>query len=86
LITGGYDRLHSTSRRLLVKEQAVSDEDWFRFFETDVLSGVSEIAAMIAYVCSVPASATTGAVLRFDGGVVRAIARGAVRSPSCRTS
>jgi len=50
LITGGYDRLHSTSRRLLVKEQAVSDEDWFRFFETDVLSGVSEIAAMIAYV------------------------------------
>jgi NAD(P)-dependent dehydrogenase (short-subunit alcohol dehydrogenase family) len=33
-----------------------------------------EIAAMIAYVCSVPASATTGAALRVDGGVVRAIA------------
>jgi hypothetical protein len=29
---------------------------------------------MIAYVCSVPASATTGAALRVDGGVVRAIA------------
>lgn len=33
-----------------------------------------EIAAMIAYVCGVPASATTGAALRVDGGVVRAIA------------
>jgi NAD(P)-dependent dehydrogenase (short-subunit alcohol dehydrogenase family) len=32
-----------------------------------------EIAAMIAYVCSVPASATTGAALRVDGGVVRSI-------------
>jgi NAD(P)-dependent dehydrogenase (short-subunit alcohol dehydrogenase family) len=33
----------------------------------------AEVAAMIAYVCSVPASATTGAALRVDGGVVRAI-------------
>jgi NAD(P)-dependent dehydrogenase (short-subunit alcohol dehydrogenase family) len=33
-----------------------------------------EVAAMIVYVCSVPASATTGAALRVDGGVVRAIA------------
>jgi NAD(P)-dependent dehydrogenase (short-subunit alcohol dehydrogenase family) len=33
-----------------------------------------EIAAMITYVCSVQASATTGAALRVDGGVVRAIA------------
>src|SRR6266404_4222052 len=33
-----------------------------------------EVAAMIGYVCSVPASATTGAALRVDGGVVRAIA------------
>ncbi|MBI5578084.1 MAG: SDR family oxidoreductase [Deltaproteobacteria bacterium] len=33
-----------------------------------------EVAAMIAYVCSVHASATTGAALRVDGGVVRAIA------------
>jgi NAD(P)-dependent dehydrogenase (short-subunit alcohol dehydrogenase family) len=32
-----------------------------------------EVAAMIAYVCSVKASATTGAALRVDGGVVRAI-------------
>jgi NAD(P)-dependent dehydrogenase (short-subunit alcohol dehydrogenase family) len=33
-----------------------------------------EVAAMVAYVCSAPASATTGAALRVDGGVVRAIA------------
>jgi NAD(P)-dependent dehydrogenase (short-subunit alcohol dehydrogenase family) len=32
-----------------------------------------EVAAMIAYVCSVLASATTGAALRVDGGVVRSI-------------
>ncbi len=39
-----------------------------RFISTD------EVAAMIAYLCGVPASATTGAALRVDGGVVRAIA------------
>jgi NAD(P)-dependent dehydrogenase (short-subunit alcohol dehydrogenase family) len=33
-----------------------------------------EVASMIAYVCSAAASATTGAALRVDGGVVRAIA------------
>jgi NAD(P)-dependent dehydrogenase (short-subunit alcohol dehydrogenase family) len=33
-----------------------------------------EVAAMIVYVCSVPAAATTGAALRVDGGVVRSIA------------
>jgi NAD(P)-dependent dehydrogenase (short-subunit alcohol dehydrogenase family) len=33
-----------------------------------------EVASMIAYVCSAKASATTGAALRVDGGVVRAIA------------
>jgi len=39
-----------------------------RFATTD------EVGAMIAYVCSARASATTGAALRVDGGVVRAIA------------
>ncbi|HEY2065135.1 MAG TPA: SDR family NAD(P)-dependent oxidoreductase [Gemmatimonadaceae bacterium] len=38
-----------------------------RFATTD------EIAALITYVCSVRASATNGAALRADGGVVRAI-------------
>jgi NAD(P)-dependent dehydrogenase (short-subunit alcohol dehydrogenase family) len=33
-----------------------------------------EVAAMVAYVCSERASATTGAALRVDGGVVRCIA------------
>jgi NAD(P)-dependent dehydrogenase (short-subunit alcohol dehydrogenase family) len=33
-----------------------------------------EVAAMITYVCSVRASATTGAALRVDGGAVGAIA------------
>jgi NAD(P)-dependent dehydrogenase (short-subunit alcohol dehydrogenase family) len=33
----------------------------------------AEIAAMVAYVCSPRASATTGAALRADGGVVRSI-------------
>ncbi|MEJ1965420.1 MAG: SDR family NAD(P)-dependent oxidoreductase [Gammaproteobacteria bacterium] len=32
-----------------------------------------EVAALIAYVCSTQASATTGAALRVDGGVIRAI-------------
>jgi NAD(P)-dependent dehydrogenase (short-subunit alcohol dehydrogenase family) len=39
-----------------------------RFATTD------EVAAMIVYLCSEAASATTGAALRVDGGVVRAIA------------
>jgi NAD(P)-dependent dehydrogenase (short-subunit alcohol dehydrogenase family) len=33
-----------------------------------------EVASLIVYVCSARASATTGAALRVDGGVVRAIA------------
>lgn len=33
-----------------------------------------EVAAMVAYVCSAAASATTGAALRADGGVLRGIA------------
>jgi NAD(P)-dependent dehydrogenase (short-subunit alcohol dehydrogenase family) len=34
---------------------------------------VDEVAAMIVYVCGVPAAATNGAALRVDGGVVRSI-------------
>ncbi|MSP95605.1 MAG: SDR family oxidoreductase [Alphaproteobacteria bacterium] len=37
------------------------------------LATTEEVANMIAYVCSPAASATTGAALRCDGGVVRAI-------------
>jgi len=38
------------------------------------MSTIEEVANMIAYICSPAASATTGAAVRVDGGVVRAIA------------
>lgn len=38
-----------------------------RFAET------SEVASLVTYLCGEPASATTGAAMRVDGGVVRAI-------------
>ncbi len=34
---------------------------------------VEEVANMVVYVCSMEASATNGAALRVDGGVVRSI-------------
>jgi NAD(P)-dependent dehydrogenase (short-subunit alcohol dehydrogenase family) len=37
------------------------------------LAGVDEVASMVVYVCSEQASATTGAALRVDGGVVRSV-------------
>ncbi|MBL8666840.1 MAG: SDR family oxidoreductase [Rhodospirillales bacterium] len=37
------------------------------------LASVDEVASMVVYVCSQQASATTGAALRVDGGVVRSI-------------
>ena len=37
-------------------------------------AGPDEVASLIAYVCSARASATTGAALRVDGGLVRTIA------------
>ncbi|KQP82669.1 MULTISPECIES: SDR family oxidoreductase [unclassified Methylobacterium] len=37
------------------------------------LATVDEVASMVAYICSPAASATSGAALRVDGGVVRSI-------------
>ncbi len=37
------------------------------------LASIEEVANMVVYVCSEQASATTGAALRVDGGVVRSI-------------
>jgi NAD(P)-dependent dehydrogenase (short-subunit alcohol dehydrogenase family) len=37
------------------------------------MASVEEVANMIVYTCSTQASATTGAALRVDGGVVESI-------------
>jgi NAD(P)-dependent dehydrogenase (short-subunit alcohol dehydrogenase family) len=59
-------------------DQATVERDFFKTARPSSViqrfASVDEVAAMIAYVSSVPASATTGAALRVDGGVVRAIA------------
>jgi NAD(P)-dependent dehydrogenase (short-subunit alcohol dehydrogenase family) len=66
----------------LAKEQGVSEEELEKQFiathrPTSLirrLATVEEVANMVVFVCSPRASATTGAALRVDGGVVRAIA------------
>lgn len=67
--------------RQLAESQAVDAATVERqFFETARPSSIiqrfatpEEVAAMIVYVCSEPASATTGAALRVDGGVIRCV-------------
>jgi NAD(P)-dependent dehydrogenase (short-subunit alcohol dehydrogenase family) len=53
------------------------EEEFFRDMRPSSLirrfATVDEVAAMVTYICSERASATTGAALRVDGGVVRAI-------------
>jgi NAD(P)-dependent dehydrogenase (short-subunit alcohol dehydrogenase family) len=66
----------------LAKEQGLSEQEMERDFiaknrPTSLirrLAGVEEVANMVVFVCSPQASATTGAALRVDGGVVRSIA------------
>jgi len=66
----------------LAKQRGESKESVMRdFFEharpTSLLkrfATTEEVASMIVYLCSEAASATTGAALRVDGGVVRSIA------------
>jgi NAD(P)-dependent dehydrogenase (short-subunit alcohol dehydrogenase family) len=59
------------------KSTAEVEEEFFRTARpSSVLqrfAAPAEVAALITYVCSVAASATTGAALRADGGVVRSI-------------
>jgi NAD(P)-dependent dehydrogenase (short-subunit alcohol dehydrogenase family) len=58
-------------------DAATVEQDFFRTARPSSIvqrfTSPEEVAAMIAYVCSARASATTGAALRVDGGVVRAI-------------
>jgi NAD(P)-dependent dehydrogenase (short-subunit alcohol dehydrogenase family) len=66
----------------LAKEQGVSQPAMEKQFIAEHrptslirrLATVEEVANMVVYVCSPRASATTGAALRVDGGVVRTIA------------
>ena len=67
----------------MAKEQGVSQDDMERDFiaqhrPTSLLrrlATVEEVANMVVYTCSTQASATNGAALRVDGGVVRSILR-----------
>lgn len=60
------------------KDAATIEREFFRTVRPSSvlqrLATTTEVAAMIAYVCSEQASATTGSALRVDGGVVRSIA------------
>jgi NAD(P)-dependent dehydrogenase (short-subunit alcohol dehydrogenase family) len=66
----------------LAQQQGKSQEDVTRdFFQHARPSSLiqrfatpEEVASMVAYLCSEAASATTGAPVRVDGGVVRSIA------------
>ena len=66
----------------LAAERGVSEEEMERQFiathrPTSLirrLATVDEVANMVIYVCSEQASATTGAALRVDGGMLRSIA------------
>ena len=65
------------ARAQKVDLQTVEREFFARARPSSILqrfASPDEVAAMIVYVCSARASATTGAALRVDGGVVRSIA------------
>ena len=59
------------------KSLAQVEADFFREDRPSSLLGrfatVEEVAAMVAYVCGVPSSATNGAALRVEGGLLRSI-------------
>ena len=68
--------------KAMAKERNVSESEVERLFFADIrpssllkrFASVEEVANMVVYVCSKEASATNGAALRVDGGVVRSIA------------
>jgi NAD(P)-dependent dehydrogenase (short-subunit alcohol dehydrogenase family) len=74
----GVERFVQDLARSSGLEEAVVEDDFFRSTRpTSLLKRFAtprEVAAMIVYVCGTLASATNGAALRVDGGVVRSIA------------
>src|ERR1700681_1574755 len=66
----------------LARQQGLSEQEMEREFIAKHrpssliarLASVDEVANMVVFICSPQASATTGAALRVDGGVVRSIA------------
>jgi NAD(P)-dependent dehydrogenase (short-subunit alcohol dehydrogenase family) len=66
----------------VAKEQGLSESEMEKQFIArnrpssiiQRVASVDEVANMVVYVCSPQASATTGAALRVDGGIVRSIA------------
>ncbi len=74
----GVDRFVAQMAHSSGKDAATVEHEFFETARpTSILkrfATTAEVAAMITYVCSEQASATTGAALRVDGGVVRAIA------------
>src|SRR3954466_10232041 len=71
-------------------ERSVVEAEFFRTARPSSLikrfATVEDVANMIVYVCSPLASATNGAALRVDGGVVRAIVKIEVRQRDARHS
>lgn len=60
------------------KTKAAIEKEFFQTLRPSSLirrfADPAEVAALVVYLCGGPASATTGAAMRVDGGVVRAIA------------
>lgn len=59
------------------KSKETVEQEFFEYARPSSLlkrfASVDEVAAMVTYVASARASATNGAALRVDGGVVKAI-------------
>ena len=74
----GVDQFVADIARAKGKSEAEVEAEFFATVRPTSLikrfAGVDEVANLVVYVCSPQASATTGAALRVDGGVVRAIA------------
>ncbi|MHB1541917.1 MAG: SDR family NAD(P)-dependent oxidoreductase [Steroidobacteraceae bacterium] len=73
----GVERYVEQMARASGQDRASVERDFFKDVRpTSIIrrfATTGEVAALIAYICSAQASATTGAALRVDGGVVRAI-------------